>query len=155
MPRAAKLKLSDGDRKYLKAKDQVFPASGFLYVMAIGSVCKIGYSVEPLMRKQSVESEIGGNVTLEFKMYAENARGAERAAHLRLKDKRVLGEWFDVSVDEAIEAVVYGVANPDPLPPVCKPVACGIRPRPLDYFDSLPPTHINKQGRRHPDLILE
>lgn len=149
------MKLMASERKYLRAKDQVFRASGYVYIMAIGQVCKVGYSIDPEIRKQAVEVEIGGVVSLEFKMYSENARGAERAAHKRLGSRRVLGEWFEVSIEDAIDAVVYGAANPEPLPPVCKASPMGIRPRPIRYFDALPSTRINRHGKRHPDLILE
>jgi predicted GIY-YIG superfamily endonuclease len=33
------------------------------------------------------------------------ARAIERAAHQSLKDKRIRGEWFDCSIDEAIDAI--------------------------------------------------
>lgn len=143
-------------RKYLKAKPQKFSAFGYVYVLSVGAVCKVGYSVEPWLRKLAIECEFETSAKLVFSVAASNARGAERAAHKLLKPHHVMGEWFEVSPQQAIDAVTWAVANPVPLSPVANSRSVErIRPRPVDYFDTLPPTRINKQGKQHPDLILE
>jgi len=144
-------------REYLKAKPQTFSAFGYVYVLSVGSVCKVGYSVEPWLRKLAIECEFETSAKLVFSVQSANARGAERAAHILLKPHHVMGEWFEVSVQQAIDAVTCAVANPVDLRPIANSRSVErIRPRPVDYFDRQPVTKVKAVGaRQHPDLILE
>ncbi len=144
-------------RKYLKAKPQKFSTFGYVYVLSVGSVCKVGYSVKPWLRKLAIECEFETHATLAFSVQSANARGAERAAHALLKPYHVMGEWFEVSVQQAIDAVTCAVANPVDLRPVANSRSVErIRLRPVDYFDRQVVTKVKTVGaRQHPDLILE
>jgi hypothetical protein len=131
-------------------------AKGYLYVITCGEVCKVGYSVNPELRKQSLESTFQalGKMNIVFVAEAENPRGAEKAAHNILAEKRVRWEWFEVAPEVAIEAVKAGIENPVDMRPIAKSTKEQVRLRPVGYFDTPNPIRINPNGKRHPDLIL-
>ena len=131
---------------------------GFVYVMQCGDRCKVGISHQPEDRRQTLQSGMGQNVELVFSIEAEYSRGVEVAAHRLLAPKHSQGEWFNCTPAEAIEAVLGGMEKPanvsEPLP---KPESRPIRLRPVGFYDRhrMPKTKINKNGRKHPDFILE
>jgi hypothetical protein len=76
--------------------------------MKSGDVRKIGISRDPCERRKQVQSEIGRPVELEFFVSHEfvHQESVERAAHRSLLDKKVHGEWFSVSLEDAEKVVV-------------------------------------------------
>ena len=69
--------------------------------------CKVGQTMDIKRRVRSFDTGIPSRIYLR---HIEVLSGApitecELNAHRRLADNRVTGEWFDVSADEAIEAV--------------------------------------------------
>lgn len=79
-----------------------------IYVMDDGRYRKIGFSSDPERRAK----QVGPLARVVFEIEAADHVNVERAAHIRLSDRRVAGEWFDASVDEAIEAVRHALENP-------------------------------------------
>ena len=63
---------------------------------------KIGRSADPEQRRKAVANETGTEVTLEYIVEGEHL---EKHAHEVLKSKRIGGEWFSCSVEEAIEVL--------------------------------------------------
>lgn len=79
-----------------------------VYVMDDGRYRKIGFSRHPERRAK----QVGPLARVVFQIEVDNHVAVERAAHVRLGDKRVAGEWFDVVAEEAIEAIRYAIQNP-------------------------------------------
>lgn len=78
----------------------------FVYVVNLpGYGVKIGHSKNPQDRAYGLRMAHGDALSLEFVLESDNACRLECRAHAILKDKRLYGEWFDVSTDEAIFAV--------------------------------------------------
>lgn len=78
-----------------------------LYVMgsAIG-LTKIGISDDPSARLRTIQAASGIRLSLVHSSdKTANARSIEAAAHKLLASKRKTGEWFDVTAEEAIEAL--------------------------------------------------
>jgi predicted GIY-YIG superfamily endonuclease len=72
------------------------------------SAIKIGYASNIKKRLASLQTGSPHELIVlwEFTGLTETeARKIERAAHEALKAKRLKGEWFDVTLDEAIDAV--------------------------------------------------
>jgi hypothetical protein len=68
----------------------------------------VGYSINPRKRLHEIRSNSGrAGLTIGHQVTITDLpiRAVERAAHLLLRDKKLRGEWFDVSLDEAIAAI--------------------------------------------------
>jgi hypothetical protein len=82
---------------------------GFVYVMSYpdSSKVKIGHALHPDTRA----SNIGGTLAPEdpqleaYYWCSENREKVERAAHSALAQHRGKGEWFSVSVPQAMQAI--------------------------------------------------
>jgi hypothetical protein len=84
------------------------------YVYVIGESeegpVKIGRSNSPLYRMSMLQGGNGRKLSL---YYFEEAKDRSRAhlheqhVHFIFEDKRMVGEWFDISVAEAIQAILY------------------------------------------------
>lgn len=71
---------------------------------------KIGMSADPKQRQISVGREVKQSVDLMFSIpLRSDAREVEKIAHKLLLDKRETGEWFLVSVEEAMWAISHAV----------------------------------------------
>ena len=78
-----------------------------LYVMGstIG-LTKIGIAQDPCARLRTIQGAAGIRLSLVHSSDKTlDARAIEAAAHKLLAEKRKTGEWFDVSPDEAVEAL--------------------------------------------------
>lgn len=85
---------------------------------------KIGISKEPFRRLAMLQVETKDRLILEKEFDAEDARKVERTAHALLQDARAHGEWFRVTVEEAIEAVEVAIplaAEPEAIKEPRKP----------------------------------
>lgn len=90
----------------------------FLYVMECGGKVKIGIAA-------NVEARIGhmqpGNpIKIEVRhtrQFATRtaARNVERSLHSRFAEKRIWGEWFDIAVEVAVEAVLAAGEDAEPV----------------------------------------
>ena len=73
---------------------------------------KIGFSARPEWRRKMVEAKLGEPVALVYAApLSRHMVAIERAAHELLKSKGRNGEWFDVSVGEAIAAIDAAAAE--------------------------------------------
>lgn len=78
-----------------------------LYVMGstIG-LTKIGISDDPSARLRTIQGASGIRLSLVHSSdKTQDARAIEAAAHKLLAEKRRTGEWFDVSPEDAVEAL--------------------------------------------------
>jgi hypothetical protein len=86
--------------------------SCFVYVMKCGAgPVKIGGSNVPSIRMREVQTGNPYPVTIEALFKTNRASAVESRTHKFLAKKRMCGEWFDVSVDEAVEAVMHVAAR--------------------------------------------
>jgi len=76
-----------------------------LYVMESEVGVKIGISKNPDERLRQITNASGMQVSLRHTREHESAYAVEQNAHKLLADKRRTGEWFSVTVDEAIAAI--------------------------------------------------
>lgn len=71
---------------------------------------KVGISTNPDSRKKTVAVEVRQSVNVSFAIPPRSdARAVEIAAHKLLRDKHETGEWFFVSVEEAMAAISLAV----------------------------------------------
>ena len=84
-----------------------------LYVIASDNgLIKLGRSQEPDSRLRSLQTATGNMLRLcHTTELRDDCAAIENAAHRLLADKRKAGEWFDVGVDEAIDAVRAAVRH--------------------------------------------
>jgi hypothetical protein len=90
-----------------------------VYVMQGRDCVKVGFSKNPQARRVSLQSRNTGVLSVAAEFPVDDARAVESAAHKMLSERRLEGEWFDASVDEAvavirqaIEIVANRVASP-------------------------------------------
>jgi hypothetical protein len=94
-----------------KTKQQRWMANMTIsYVYAISdekSKIKIGVSGHPPSRVKQLQFECRNKLTLlhSLKCQENEAYRIERTAHRLIENKKVSGEWFEVSADEAINAI--------------------------------------------------
>lgn len=76
-----------------------------------GGPVKVGISANPLKRSRMLE--LGGPYSMSVVQVwdSEYAREVEKLAHGILLTKRLRGEWFEVSVDEAIAAIDQAIRS--------------------------------------------
>lgn len=79
------------------------PRPGYVYLMrdARSGYTKIGFSIDPSRRERTLQSEVPD---VRLLCCWAGTRGDERALHQRFQEKRVRGEWFDLT-DAEIEAI--------------------------------------------------
>lgn len=74
---------------------------------------KIGYSRSPKQRLAAIQSANPLPVTLlHHRHIGDFVSVIEARVHRRLRNHRLNGEWFDVSLEEAIAAVEAAIADP-------------------------------------------
>lgn len=84
------------------------------YVYVIGSPngpTKVGYSVDTERRLKNLQRPITQRIQIfgKWPVGYSSALAVERYAHWLLREKQISGEWFDVTPDEASEAVARAV----------------------------------------------
>jgi DNA-binding XRE family transcriptional regulator len=88
----------------------VSAAASNVYVLKSDhGLVKVGISKNPEKRAKDLRSHSGLVIDLAYARELENAGSVERAAHIILDAKRRNGEWFDVTVEEAISAIDLAV----------------------------------------------
>lgn len=83
----------------------------FLYIIASSSEgpVKLGFSADPQKRLKQLQTGSALVLSLHHVEEVDSARVkiAERALHKLLGHKRLKGEWFNLSVEEAVFEVVH------------------------------------------------
>ena len=76
----------------------------YLYCISDGSLCKFGYSVDPQRRLRSLQTGSSSRLSLVHCIVVEQDQGRvlEREFHREYARRRVRGEWFRCSVEEAV-----------------------------------------------------
>jgi len=85
-----------------------------LYVMRRGDgVLKLGHSQDPAFRKK----QLGGpDLELVHETdFITHAERAERLAHKVLANKRIRGEWFKATLEQALEAIQIAIRQAQEL----------------------------------------
>lgn len=78
----------------------------YVYVMlSENGPIKVGIAADPKARLASIQSASPWKITLVHASEHKDAGIIERAVHLALRDRRLTGEWFSATADEAIEAI--------------------------------------------------
>ena len=79
-----------------------------VYVALRGGLVKVGISADPKVRRR----QFGRHAKLIYVLACDDhAAAVERRAHEILKDARRYGEWFDVHLETAIQAVKAAVID--------------------------------------------
>ena len=74
------------------------------------NVFKIGRSRTPAKCERTLQSEVP-ETKLRFSIPGEEAH--EQELHTRFAQRRIRGEWFELSPDEVMEVITYLKANGD------------------------------------------
>ena len=84
----------------------------YVYIIASPSGrMKIGKTGNPKRRLQQMRVDERVDLILEYAREVENSTLVESIAHAILKEKRHHGEWFAVTLQEAIDAVNSALAS--------------------------------------------
>lgn len=82
------------------------PEPAQVYVIsAPGHPVKIGIAKDPERRLTELQTGSPHRLMIHFTASVSNGRSVERACHMTLSAKRLEGEWFDITPDDAIEVV--------------------------------------------------
>jgi hypothetical protein len=83
-----------------------------VYVLSDGVAVKIGIAIRPLHRLRALQTGHARRLAMEFILDTTAPREVERRAHALLCEYRLSGEWFAVSAQTAIDAVLRAfIAN--------------------------------------------
>lgn len=77
--------------------------SGYLYLIDNGGLIKIGSSCRPIIRIKTIIAA-GGliNSTAYISNRIKFYKKIEKHIHRGLKDKRIVGEWFNINIDDVL-----------------------------------------------------
>ena len=78
----------------------------YLYIIENKGVCKIGYSSNFKKRLNNYKTHLG-DVNLVYLTKQYNCFKLEGELHQSFEHKRMSGEWFDLDVDDILEAIEY------------------------------------------------
>ena len=76
----------------------------YLYCISDGSLCKFGYSVDPQRRLRSLQTGSSSQLSLvhSIAVLEDQGRVLERTFHREYAYRRVRGEWFSCTPEEAV-----------------------------------------------------
>ena len=80
------------------------PSNGFVYLFRAGDIYKIGLSINPKQRSKAVKAPNGQDIIIEHQISTDDMGALEQALHYRFSDKRLEGEWFELT-DSDVEYV--------------------------------------------------
>lgn len=87
-----------------------------VYAISDGRAIKIGFAVDPVKRLADLQIAHSQPLRLIHSRACSDAAKAERRAHRLLREKRLRGEWFDLSEQEAVFAIDLAIMR-DTTPP--------------------------------------
>lgn len=85
-----------------------------IYVMGEPSngIMKVGITYDTAQRLRNIRYSYPANVELLWEQeVGKIARSVEAAAHRTLAERRIIGEWFRVTLDEAILAIECAISQ--------------------------------------------
>lgn len=113
-----------------------------VYVMKTDlGLVKVGISKDAKKRARGLSNASGLAVSVERTFDTKSASAVERVAHKLLAEHRRKGEWFDVSINEAVSAIQQAVEIVesgrfrDPSPSGCVTIAFKVSQAWLDKVD--------------------
>ena len=122
--------------------------SAKIYVMASAGRVKVGRSNNPELRRRMLQASTPTALTIVHTTdERDDSSYVETAAHHILAAKRLAGEWFDVSPDEAIAAVhaaIVSVERAKAVPKVPRKRYVGETPLARPLVIRLPPELIRE-----------
>lgn len=81
----------------------------YLYAILAGDKVKIGYSEDPHYRLSQLQT--GNPVKLQLVHFEEvptkKAKAIEKIVHLQNNYRKLVGEWFSMSKDDAISELIF------------------------------------------------
>ncbi len=87
----------------------------YLYVIAssVEGPCKIGYSVQPEKRVRQLQTGHAQTLKLHYSELVpqHEARRIEKQIHTTIGYLRSRGEWFNITVNDAIAEVQFGLMS--------------------------------------------
>lgn len=102
----------------------------FVYVISDGDHVKVGRSDNPTTRLSSLQTGTTKKLALLHQFGCARPKLVEARVHEELSDRRVTGEWFLVSPEEAIAAISaahIAIGEGEPEPPADSPIIDEIR----------------------------
>lgn len=79
---------------------------GYVYILETDGCTKIGKSVNPEKRIETIRTTSGRHIKrVAFSEPCNNYSKIENEMHKLFKDKRIVGEWFDIKFDDAVKAL--------------------------------------------------
>ena len=88
----------------------------YLYIIAnneLGPV-KIGFSNNPEHRLKTLQTGHIDELKIYYKKQFPNAMTIEKICHSMLNEKRKRGEWFSLTVEEAISYIEFAIIENEP-----------------------------------------
>ncbi len=82
--------------------------SGYVYLLEGDGCYKIGHARDPENRVETLKIQLPYPVHLVTFVYSEDRRGLEAELHEKFADKRLNGEWFDLSQNDVEEIEKMG-----------------------------------------------
>lgn len=79
---------------------------GNVYLITDGTYIKIGYSLNPVGRMKQIQT--GNPHELTMVAYFPGDQTLEKHLHEQYSDKRIIGEWFDLTFDDVENICSYG-----------------------------------------------
>ena len=86
------------------------PLSGFIYIVECGKYYKIGITLDIKNRMGSIQTDNPHKLRLIFCQKTIEYQNLEAYCHNRFKDKRIRGEWFELTIEDVKEITAYLVA---------------------------------------------
>lgn len=86
------------DRSYTKRSTS--NRSGYVYLVECNFAYKIGIAKNVEQRIQNMQTAAPDEITLLCTISTDDMNGLEKELHTKFKDKRRIGEWFDLSPED-------------------------------------------------------
>lgn len=87
-----------------KVSEEKPKPTGYIYIASDSThnYLKIGFSTKPDKREITLQAE---KPTIQIIYQKEGKKAQEKEIHLLLKDKRIRGEWFNITLEQAKESI--------------------------------------------------
>ena len=87
------------------------PMPGYVYLMKMCGYYKIGYSQDPTTRSKEIGVLAPMQPEIVHTIFTNNMRETEAVFHYQFREKRIRGEWFDLSEDDVRDFCKFRIVN--------------------------------------------